>query len=153
MRDTNTIQRVLYGYVIQQYDKETGKCVDQEFYYDAVEWEDYAGEPVEEPESYEECAADMRQPDEMEEYEQQMERSSQKHLDYVLSLAKKAKVHAEPVLLRGAWHSAILSEQRSRGCDLLVMGGFRASMAKRDLIAREKQLILDEIGCAVLLVR
>lgn len=91
--------------------------------------------------------------DEMAEYEQQMERSCRKQLDYVLSLARKAKTDAEPILHRGAWHSAILSEQKTRSADLLVMGGFKASMAKRDLIAREKQLILDEIKCAVLLVR
>jgi hypothetical protein len=33
------------------------------------------------------------------------------------------------------------------------MGAYRATMAKRDLMASEKQLIVDEIACPVLLVR
>jgi nucleotide-binding universal stress UspA family protein len=91
--------------------------------------------------------------EEMAEYESEIEKSSQKQLNYAISLAQKAKVKAEPVLLRGAWHSAVLSEQKKRAFDLIVMAGFKASMSKRDLIAREKQLILDEVGCPVLLVR
>ena len=91
--------------------------------------------------------------EEMEEYERELEDSGRKQLSYLAGLADKARVMNQTALLRGACHSAILKEQRDHGVDLLVMGAFRASTAGRDLIAREKQLILDDIPCPVLLVR
>jgi nucleotide-binding universal stress UspA family protein len=91
--------------------------------------------------------------EEMEEYEKDLEDSGRKQLSYLAGLADKAGVKNRTILLRGACHSAILREQRDHAVDLLVMGAFRASTAGRDLIAREKQLILDDIACAVLLVR
>jgi nucleotide-binding universal stress UspA family protein len=91
--------------------------------------------------------------EEMAEYETEIEQSGQKQLNYVTSLAEKAKLKVESDLVRGAWHSSVLSAQKKKETDLLIMGGFRASVARRDLIAREKQLILDEIACPVLLVR
>lgn len=91
--------------------------------------------------------------EEMEEYEQDLEDSGRKQLSYLAGLADRAGVKNRTSLLRGACHSAILREQRERNVDLLVMGAFRASTAGRDLMAREKQLILDDIPCPVLLVR
>ena len=90
--------------------------------------------------------------DEMQEYETEIEASCQKQLDYLERLAADAKVEHDPVLLRGACHTAVLQEQDRRKADLLVMGAFRATTVKTDLMAREKQLILDEIACPVLLV-
>jgi len=91
--------------------------------------------------------------EEMEEYEAELEESSKRQLNYVVQLAGRARVKHQTKLLRGACHSVILREQRETGADLLVMGAFRASVARRDLMAHEKQLILDEIPCPVLLVR
>jgi len=91
--------------------------------------------------------------EEMEEYEQELEESCRSHLAYAAQLADGARVTHRTALLKGACHSAILREQRDAGADLLVMGAFRASVARRDLMAHEKQLILDEIPCPVLLVR
>ena len=91
--------------------------------------------------------------EEMEEYEEDLRRSAEKHLKYVSSLAEEAGVSCRTELLSGATHSAVLAQQEEERADLLVMGGFRASTAQRDVKAREKQLILDEIPCPVLLVR
>ena len=90
--------------------------------------------------------------DEMREYEQEIEHSCRRHLDYVAQLADKEKVKHKAHLLTGACHTAVLEQQKSAGADLLVMGSFRASTFKVDLMAREKQLIIDEIPCPVLLV-
>ncbi len=90
--------------------------------------------------------------DEMRDYEQQIERSCRKQLDYVGQLAGKAKVKNRTLLLTGACHTAVLEQQRHCKADLLVMGTFRATTVKTDLMAREKQLIIDEIPCPVLLV-
>jgi nucleotide-binding universal stress UspA family protein len=91
--------------------------------------------------------------DEAEEYEHALEESGRKQLHYVAQLADKAGVTNRTNLLRGACHSVILREQKEHGADLLVMGAFRATTAKRDLMAREKQLIIDAATCPVLLVR
>ena len=92
-------------------------------------------------------------PEEMEEYEHELETSCRRQLTYIAQLADKAKVKAQTVLLRGACHAMVLREQKERKADLLVMGAYRARMAKRDVMANEKQLIVDEIACPVLLVR
>ena len=91
--------------------------------------------------------------EEMEEYERELEQSCRKQLAYVAQLAEKAKVKHRTSLLRGACHTAILREQKERGAALLVMGAFRMSTARRDLMARAKQLIVDEVPCPILLVR
>lgn len=91
--------------------------------------------------------------EEMEEYERDLEASCRKHMDYIAQLADKAKVKHRASLLRGACHSAILRQQKESKADLLVMGAYRARTVVRDQMAREKQLIVDEIPCPVLLVR
>ncbi len=91
--------------------------------------------------------------EEMEEYDEELEESCRRQLNYIAGLAEDADVKNRTVLLRGACHSVLLREQKERDADLLVMGAFRASTRKRDLMANEKQLIIDEIPCPVLLVR
>jgi nucleotide-binding universal stress UspA family protein len=91
--------------------------------------------------------------EEMEEYEQELEESCRRQINYVAQLAKKAKVKHRTELLRGACHTVILRMQKEARADLLVMGAYRATTVGRDMMAREKQLIVDEIPCPVLLVR
>jgi len=91
--------------------------------------------------------------EEMEEYEREMEGSCRKQLNYVTGLAEKASVKLDTIMLKGSIHATILEKQKAMGCDLLVMAGFVSSLARRDVIAREKQLVVDESMCPVLLVR
>ena len=90
---------------------------------------------------------------EMQEYERELEESARGHLSYFIGLAKEAGVSAETVLIKGAAHSAMLAEQKHSGADLLVLGAFRWTLAHRDQRARERQLLLDEAPCPVLVVR
>jgi len=90
--------------------------------------------------------------EEMRQYEQDLERSCRQQLDYISGLAAKQNVEHRSTLLRGACHTAVLLEQRRTRAELLVMGTFRPTMVKTDLMAREKQLIVDEVPCPVLLV-
>jgi nucleotide-binding universal stress UspA family protein len=90
---------------------------------------------------------------EMEEYEKELAESARSHLAYVSGLAKEAGVKSETALLKGATHSAVLAEQKETGADLIVLGAFRWTLAHRDQIARERQLLLDEAPCPVLVVR
>ena len=90
---------------------------------------------------------------EVREFETELEKSQTRHLDFVHQLARKAGVQAHAVLGKGVCHSAVLAEQKSRKADLIVLGGFRSSLTKMDLNARERQLIVDEAPCPVLIVK
>jgi len=90
---------------------------------------------------------------EVREFETELERSQTRQLDYVHQLARKAGVQCAAVLGKGVCHSAVLSEQKARKADLIVLGGFRSSLTKMDLNARERQTILDEAPCPVLIVK
>jgi len=90
---------------------------------------------------------------EMREYERELEDSGRKHLSFMAELARENGVKAQTVLLKGAVHSAVLAEQKSCSADLIVIGAFRWTLCQRDIAARERQLILDEAPCPVLVVR
>jgi len=90
---------------------------------------------------------------EVAEYERELEGSSRRHLAYVADLARENGVKAQTVLLKGAVHSAVLAEQKSCGADLIVIGAFRWTLCHRDVSARERQHILDEAPCPVLVIR
>ena len=89
---------------------------------------------------------------EMEEFDQELEASGRTNLNYVGQLAKDAGIAADLLLRKGSAHSIILEEARRLEPDLLVMGSFTTSMIKRDLSARERRLIVDEVKCPILLV-
>lgn len=90
---------------------------------------------------------------EVHEFETELKKSQTRHLDFVHQLARKAGIQADAVLGQGVCHSVVLAEQKSRKADLIVMGGFRSSLTKMDLTARERQLILDEAPCPVLIIK
>lgn len=90
---------------------------------------------------------------EMQELEADLEDSCRKQLNYVSDLAQKEGVKVEAVLVKGTCHRSVMRAQRDRGADLIVLAPFQASMAKRDLMANEKQLIADEADCPVLILR
>ena len=90
---------------------------------------------------------------EMSEFETQLGASRKRELDFVEHLARKAKVPIQTALRSGVCHSMVLAEQKEIGADLVIVGGFRVSLTKHDLAARERQLILDEAPCPVLVVK
>jgi nucleotide-binding universal stress UspA family protein len=90
---------------------------------------------------------------EMAEYEGELEASARKHLDYVEQLAGNEKIRCESVLASGDIGRVLLAELRQRNSDLLVMGGFTASMAKLDLLAKAKQTVLDDAPCPVMVIK
>ncbi len=91
-------------------------------------------------------------PDEMQDFEREIEASSEKYLNKARECAKKAGVKTDVVLLRGTCHSAVLAEIKKSGADLVVMGIFSAEDIRRDLTARERQLLLDNSPVPVLVV-
>ena len=89
---------------------------------------------------------------EMRDFETDLETSARNQLSNVVDTAVKAKVDVVDVLIKGSQHSSILSEAKAHNADLVVLPTFQATRAQRDLAAREKQLIVDEAPCPVLLV-
>ena len=89
---------------------------------------------------------------EMLEFDEELEGSAQKNLAYAAQLAKDAGVEADLVLKKGSAHSVVIGEARDREPDLLVMGSFSTSLIKRDLNARARRLIVDEVKCPIVLV-
>ncbi len=87
------------------------------------------------------------------EFDSELEASAERQLGMVANQARRQAVPAETALLRGDTHSAVLAEARRRNVDLIVLSGFTATMTRRDLLAKEKQRIVDEAPCPVLLVR
>jgi hypothetical protein len=56
-------KKITPGFVVQDYDEATGKCVGQEFVAgDNIESEDEAGNPIEQPESVEYFPFELIQP-------------------------------------------------------------------------------------------
>ena len=90
---------------------------------------------------------------EMEEFEHDLAESSRRYLRMAAKVAVEAGVELEEAQLRGGWHQTILKQQRELAAGLLVLGGFTHSMIKRDLVAKAKQHIIDEIPCPVLILR
>jgi len=91
--------------------------------------------------------------EEMEEYEQELGHSGRRQLALVEEKARKERVDVECVHKKGSIHSVVLAQQAASEADLVVLSGFRPSVMKRDLLAKEKQLILDEAGCPVMVVK
>ena len=90
---------------------------------------------------------------EMRELEKQLEESCRRQLAHVTELAKQAGVKVDALLVKGSCHREVMRVQRQEQADLIVLAPFRASMAKRDLMANEKQFIADEADCPVLILR
>jgi len=91
--------------------------------------------------------------DEMADYEAELEATGEKQVKYVQALADEAGQEIETALLRGSCHSCVLQKCRTRQIDLIVLGGFKSAALKTDLLAREKQYIIDEAPAAVLMVK
>jgi len=90
---------------------------------------------------------------EMAEFERELEESSRRQLAEVVERAAGRKVVAEPVLLTGNTETIVPREVETREVDLIALGGFLSSKVSRDLVARQRQQILDRAPCPVLVVK
>jgi len=91
--------------------------------------------------------------EEMVEFDLELEASGDRQLRMVANQAKRVGVPVETALLKGTIHSVILAEARRRNADLIVLSGFTSTMTRRDVLAKEKQYIVDEAPCPVVLVK
>ena len=90
---------------------------------------------------------------EMDELEKELQESGQHQLDEVRQRAMDKRVQFEDVLRSGNSEVIVPKELAQRGVDLLAMGGFPSDRVKYDLLARQRQQILDRAGCPILVVK
>jgi nucleotide-binding universal stress UspA family protein len=90
---------------------------------------------------------------EMAEFERELEQSSQNQLDEVRQRAMSKRVKFEDILRSGNSEVIVPIELAQRKVDLLVMGAFQSERVKHDLIARQRQQILDRSACPILVVK
>ncbi len=91
--------------------------------------------------------------DEMEEFERDLGESAQRYLNMACTVIRDAGVSCEETLASGSWHRAVVTAQRELKAGLVVIGAFTYTMVKRDITARAKQMIIDEVACPVLIVK
>jgi nucleotide-binding universal stress UspA family protein len=90
---------------------------------------------------------------EMGEFEKELEASASRHLANVCDRGRARKMAVEEVLATGASEAVVLREAQSRHAGMIVLGGFHSSRVGRDLLARQRQQILDRAACPVLVVK
>ena len=90
---------------------------------------------------------------EMGEFEKELEASSRRQLAEVADRAADRKVVADQALLTGNTETVVPREVQQREVDLIALGGFQSSKVSRDLLARQRQQIIDRATCPVLVVK
>jgi len=91
--------------------------------------------------------------EEREEFEQDLERTGQRYLEYVTTIAANHGLTIETQLLKGSIHQTILEISRTLQVDAIVVGGWRRSVTRKDAASVERQLILDSADCPVIVVK
>ncbi len=90
---------------------------------------------------------------EMVEFERELEQSGQNQLDEVRQRAMSKRVKFEEILRSGNSEVIVPIELAQHKVDLLVMGAFQSERVKHDLIARQRQQILDRATCPILVIK
>mgnify|MGYP006280956337 CR=1 FL=1 len=91
--------------------------------------------------------------EERSEFEQDLERTGKRYLQYAQTQADKVDVELETMLRKGNFHKTILQLARQIPADIIVMGGWHRTITRKDATSRERQLIMDEAGCPVLVIK
>ena len=90
---------------------------------------------------------------EMGEFEKELEESARRQLAEVRERALNQKVVIDEVLVTGNVETVVPKEVQDRGVDLIALGGFQSTKITRDLVARQRQQIIDRATCPVLVVK
>ena len=91
--------------------------------------------------------------DERKEFEKDLERTGERYLEYVKAVGRKHGVEVETIQSKGGFHQVILDHARSRNADVIVLGGWHRTVTRKDTTSVERQLILDETDCPVIVVK
>jgi len=91
--------------------------------------------------------------EERKEFEVELEESNRRYLERVTEMAHKVRQEAQTVLLRGSFHSSILHEMKRKEFDLVIIGFATSGTTKRDLMTHERELLMNDATCPLLLVK
>ena len=90
---------------------------------------------------------------EMGEFEKELEENARRQLAEVRERALNQRVVIDEVLITGNVETVVPKEVQDRGVDLIALGGFPSTKITRDLVARQRQQIIDRAACPVLVVK
>lgn len=90
---------------------------------------------------------------EMGELEAELQASARRQLDDVRERALDQKVVVDEVMEVGNVETIVPREVEGRGVDLICLGAFQVSKVTRDLVARQRQQIIDRARVPVLIVK
>ena len=91
--------------------------------------------------------------EEREEFERDLENTGRRYLEYVTTIGKNHGVAVKTILEQGAMHQTILHMARDLNVDAIMVGGWRRSITQKDAASVERQLILDQAYCPVIVVK
>lgn len=90
---------------------------------------------------------------EREGFERDLEKTGSRYLEYVTTIARNHGTKVETVLRYGRIHQEVLQEAHERGADVIVLGGWKRTIARKDVASVERQHILDQTDCPVIVVK
>ena len=92
-------------------------------------------------------------PGEMKDFEAELAHHLRRTLDEVAGRARGKSVPVECVLAAGNSETVVPREIAARDIGMLVIGAFEGSRALRDVVARQRQQIVDRAPCHVLVAK
>jgi nucleotide-binding universal stress UspA family protein len=90
---------------------------------------------------------------EMGEFEAELQASARRHLAHVRDRALDRRLAIEEILATGTVEEIVPRTIQEQSVDLIAMGGYDSGRVQRDLLARQRQQIVDRAACPVLLVK
>ena len=90
---------------------------------------------------------------ELGEFEKELQGSAARHLASVRQRALDHRVVIEEALVTGIVEEVVPKEVQARAVDLVVLGAFECHRVSRDLLARQRQQVVDRATCPVLVVK
>lgn len=90
---------------------------------------------------------------EHEDVERELKQDGQRHINYVLGLAKKEGVKAASLLAKGRPFDQIVHLAKEQNMDLIVMGTYGLKGAERILIGSVAERVIEYSPCPVLVVK
>ena len=91
--------------------------------------------------------------DERQEFERDVENTGKRYLEYVRTIGNNNGIEITTKLLNGSFHQTILAMARNQKVDAIILGGWRRSITRKDATSVERQLILDEAECPVIVIK
>ncbi len=86
-------------------------------------------------------------------YEKELEHDAEKYLGNFKNNADLKNVYAEIIIKKGIVHEEVIKEVNDKEIDILVVGGLRKVISVRESSYDEKEIIVRNANCNVLIVK